>query len=59
MKLEHGQIVLNPLFRFEEDENATAKKVSGSLNYTGNHMEHPDKFLANGIYEFLGENYKS
>lgn len=56
--LENGYIVLNPLFKFEEDEYATAKKVSGHLNYTGNRMVHPEKFLSSGIYEFLGENYK-
>lgn len=56
--LENGHIVLNPLFKFEEDENATARKVSGHLNYTGNRMVHPEKFLSSGIYEFLGENYK-
>lgn len=56
--LENGHIVLNPLFKFEEDEHATARKVSGHLNYTGNRMKHPDKFLSSGIYEFLGENYK-
>lgn len=56
--LENGHIVLNPLFRFEEDRHATAKKVSGHLNYTGNRMEHPEKFLSSGIYEFLGQNYR-
>lgn len=57
-KLENGRIIMNPLYRFEEDEKATAKKVSGHLNRTGNRMKHPDKFIASGIYEFLGENYK-
>lgn len=57
-KLENGRIHLNPLYRFEEDENATAKKVSGHLNRTKNRMKHPEKFLSSGIYEFLGENYK-
>lgn len=57
-KLENGRIIMNPLYRFEEDEKATAKKVSGHLNRMGNRMKHPDKFIASGIYEFLGENYK-
>lgn len=57
-KLENGRIHLNSLYRFEEDENATAKKVSGHLNRTKNRMKHPEKFLSSGIYEFLGENYK-
>lgn len=56
--LDNGKITLNPLYRFEEDERATAQKVSGHLNRTENRMQHPDKFLASGIYEFLGENYK-
>lgn len=56
--LENGRITLNPLYRFEEDEFATARKVSGHLNYTGNRMVHPEKFLESGIYEFLGEKYK-
>lgn len=56
--LENGRIILNPLFRFEEDDHSTAKIVSGHLNYTGNRMIHPDKFISSGIYEFLGQNYK-
>ncbi|MGN0480837.1 MAG: CpaF family protein [Lachnospiraceae bacterium] len=33
-----GKIVLNPLYRFEEDENSTLEKVSGSLKRTDNKM---------------------
>ena len=35
---ENGKIILNPLYRFEEDENSTLTKVSGSLNRTENPM---------------------
>ena len=53
--MENGKIILNPLFRFEEDENTTVRKVSGSLKRTGNKMVHPDKFVASGIYDYLNE----
>lgn len=51
--LENGKIILNPLFSFEEDENTTLHKVSGSLKRTKNKMVHPDKFIARGIYDYL------
>ena len=35
---ENGQIILNPLYVFEEDENSTLEKVSGSLNRTKNKL---------------------
>lgn len=34
--LENGRIIMNPLFKFEEDENTTVRKVSGSLKRTHN-----------------------
>ena len=52
-RLENGKILLNPLFRFEEDERTTRKKVSGALRRTGNPMVHPDKFINSGIYDYL------
>lgn len=51
--LENGKIVLNPLFRFEEDEHTTLRKVSGTLKRTKNKMVHPDKFISSGIYDYL------
>lgn len=54
-KLEDEVIKLNPLFRFEEDENTTLRKVSGSLKRTGNKMIHSEKFIASGIYDYLEE----
>ena len=34
--VENGEIKLNTLYRFEEDENSTLEKVSGSLKRTQN-----------------------
>lgn len=53
--LEHGQIQLNPLFKFEEDENTKLHRVSGRLKRTENKMVHPDKFIASGIYDYLSD----
>jgi pilus assembly protein CpaF len=49
----NGKIILNPLFKFEEDEKTTIRKVSGSLKRTENEMVHPDKFINTGIYDYL------
>ncbi len=56
--LENGKILLNPLFRFEEDEYTTLRKVSGILKRTENKMVHPDKFISSGIYDYLEEEKK-
>ncbi|MBQ7132701.1 MAG: CpaF family protein [Oscillospiraceae bacterium] len=44
-----GQIILNPLYVFEEDENTTLEKVSGSLNRTKNKMQNDFKLRLSGI----------
>ncbi len=44
-----GQIVLNPLYVFEEDENSTLDKVSGSLKRTKNPMQNVFKLQLSGI----------
>ena len=44
-----GQIILNPLYVFEEDENSTLEKVSGSLNRTKNPMKNDFKLRLAGI----------
>lgn len=44
-----GQIVLNPLYVFEEDENTTLEKVSGSLNRTENKMQNVFKLQLAGM----------
>lgn len=45
---ENGQIVLNPLYVFEEDENSTLEKVSGSLVRTENKMQNDFKLRLAG-----------
>ena len=44
-----GQIILNPLYKFEEDEFSTLEKVSGSLNRTPNPMQNTYKLRLSGI----------
>lgn len=46
---ENGQIILNPLYVFEEDEKSTLEKVSGSLNRTKNKMQNDFKLKLSGI----------
>lgn len=44
-----GEIVLNPLYVFEEDENSTLTKVSGRLKRTENKMKNDFKLKLAGI----------
>ena len=46
---ENGRIILNPLYVFEEDENSTMEKVSGSLVRTKNEMKNTFKLRLYGI----------
>lgn len=46
---ENGKIVLNPLYRFEEDEKSTMEVVSGSLKRTNNPMINTHKLRLCGI----------
>lgn len=46
---ENGKIILNPLYRFEEDENSTLTKVSGSLKRTENKMINDYKLRLSGF----------
>ena len=46
---EDGQIKLNPLYRFEEDEHSTLEKVSGKLVRTDNAMKNVLKLQLAGI----------
>ena len=51
---DRGEIVLNPLFKFIEDEGKSTKtSVYGALLRTENQMVHDYKFKASGIYDFL------
>ena len=45
---ENGQILLNTLYKFEEDENSTLDKVSGSLKRTENKMQNDFKLILAG-----------
>lgn len=44
-----GQIQLNSLFRFEEDENSSLEVVSGKLKRTGNPMQNTYKLILAGF----------
>lgn len=46
---ENGKIILNPLYVFEEDENSTLEKVSGSLNRTQNKLQNDFKLRLAGV----------
>ncbi len=48
---ENGEIILNPLYVFEEDENSTLEKVSGELKRTDNKMINTFKLRLAGIKE--------
>lgn len=48
---ENGKILLNPLYVFQEDENSTLEKVSGSLQRTENAMQHTFKLRLAGMGE--------
>jgi len=46
---ENGQVILNPLYVFEEDEKSTLEKVSGRLKRTDNKMKNIFKLQLSGI----------
>lgn len=46
---KNGEIQLNPLFTFEEDENSTLEKVSGALKRTDNPLVNQWKMQLAGI----------
>lgn len=49
--MEDGEIQLNPLYVFQEDENSTLEKVSGQLVRTENKMINTYKLRLSGIKE--------
>lgn len=53
VKYENGRIILNPIYRFKEDEHSTLKKVSGQLVRTENKIINMDKFILAGIYDYM------
>ena len=46
---ENGRVLLNPLYKFEEDEKSTLEKVSGSLKRTKNKMQNDFKLRLSGV----------
>ncbi len=48
---ENGEIILNPLYVFEEDENSTLQKVSGKLVRTKNKLQNDMKLKMMGFYD--------
>lgn len=46
---KNGEIILNPLYVFEEDENSTLEKVSGGLVRTENPLQNDFKLRLAGI----------
>ena len=48
---ENGQIVLNPLYVFEEDEFSTLTKVSGKLVRPENRFKNDSKLKMSGLYQ--------
>ena len=53
LEYENGEIVLNPLYVFEEDENSTMERVSGKLKRTDNPMKNDYKLRLAGIRETI------
>lgn len=53
LEYKDGQVVLNPIYKFKEDENTTLTKVSGRLQRTINPIKNQNKFVLSGIYDFL------
>ena len=51
--LEDGEIKLNPLYVFEEDENSSLEKVSGSLKRTDNKMVNDYKLRLAGYKDLI------
>ncbi|MBQ8604767.1 MAG: CpaF family protein [Oscillospiraceae bacterium] len=51
-----NQVVLNPIFKFEEDltKRGDMKKVYGELKRVGK-IQNQDKFILSGIYDYLEE----
>lgn len=50
---EKGEIILNPLYVFEEDEDSTLEKVSGQLRRTQNPMKNDDKLRLCGFKDVI------
>ncbi|MBP1565729.1 MAG: CpaF family protein [Oscillospiraceae bacterium] len=49
----NGEIVLNPIFKFEETEESTVETVRGELRRTENKFYYDEKLLRSGIDEVI------
>ena len=47
--IENGEIKLNPLYMFQENEKSTLEKVSGSLKRTENPLQSVSKLKLSGM----------
>ena len=50
---ENGEIQLNPIYQFVEDEHSTLEKVSGKLIRTDNPFKNDYKLRLSGIKEVI------
>ena len=55
VEYKDGKVILNPIYKFEEDEKSTLTKVSGQLKRTKNPILNQDKFILAGIYKYMEE----
>lgn len=53
LEYRDGQVILNPIYKFKEDENTRLEKVSGSLLRTENPIKNQNKFILSGIYDYM------
>lgn len=56
--MEGGEIVLNPLYRFEEEEGSTFNQVKGELKRTDNKLLHETKLVMAGLQLLPGREEK-
>ena len=47
--MENGEIVMNPLYMFEETQESTVNRVCGELKRTENRLVSDTKLKRNGI----------
>ena len=55
VEYKDGRVILNPIYKFKEDEYSTLTKVSGKLERTKNPILNQDKFILAGIYKYMEE----
>ncbi len=50
---KEGEVVMNPLYAFQEDEQSTDEKVHGQLVRSGNQLQNREKLLLSNMKECL------